>query len=68
MEFIIKNNKHLLKNGRNVIGYVSPDQDGYSYYIGKPSDRTVAKFTSRGYPFDLETAKQRLIESFTVKI
>jgi len=60
-----KNNN--LRIGMKIIGYVrqSRKTGGYAYLIGKPSDISVASFTSNKEPFTEEQAKQRLINAVT---
>lgn len=53
-----------LKRGRKILGHVRPTKDeGWAYYIGKPSEVLLLRFTGNKEPLTEELAKQRLINA-----
>lgn len=63
VSFIEKGDKTLLKEGNNILGYVrDKGKEGFSYSIGKPSDRMVSTFTGEK-PLSKAQAKSRLLSA-----
>jgi len=61
-----KFNGNTLKRGNRIIGYVGEtEKEGWAYYIGKPSNRSVARFTGKE-PLTEVQAKERLMNAFTL--
>lgn len=59
--FKSKGDTMFLKKGRSIIGYIRHCAKlGYIYYIGKPSDATVASFHGKS-PLRLDEAQDRLV-------
>jgi hypothetical protein len=59
-----KDGNTLLKKNGKVYGYVKKSNDGgYSYNIGKPTDRQVSTFTGNKEPLTKEQAIERLKNS-----
>lgn len=54
---------NFLKRGSRILGYIGEvKNEGWAYYIGKPSDRSVSRFTGNT-PLSKEQAKERLLDA-----
>lgn len=62
VSFTEKGDKTILKKGTKIIGFVLNEKEkGYSYNIGRPSDKNIPRFIGKK-PLSKTQAKNKIIE------